>query len=443
MESYNTDDIIFALATPWAQSALALIRVSGEGCRKLLASCFSRPLALVQAANATLVHGYITDGKEGEKLDEVVAAIYTEGHGYTAEEAVEFTCHGSLFGLTKILALFKRLGMRSAQGGEFTFRAFLHGRMDLTQAEAVQELVASQSERSQALALSRLEGGLRQQITAAKQELLTILAAVEVQLDYAEDELDEFVFPRQRLAQLQHSISVLVSTYSVGRLYGEGARIVLAGATNAGKSSLFNLLLKQDRSIVSDVRGTTRDYIEADCSIQGIPIRLYDTAGLRESNDSIESQGIKKTEKLIGQADLVIYLIDSTEIAHIPPKDDKTLLVYNKSDLVKPPQGAMAISAQSGEGVSHLVETIASRLTSGLNSTGDEQVVVESERQHMLLNQSAEALQRSLELVDADVPLDIIAVELGDAMQNLGELTGEVTPADILHKIFSGFCVGK
>lgn len=443
MESYNTDDIIFALATPWAQSALSVIRVSGEGCRNLLASCFSRPSALVQAANATLVHGYITDGKEGEKLDEVVAAVYTEGHGYTAEEAVEFTCHGSLPGLTRILALFKRIGMRSAQGGEFTFRAFLHGRMDLTQAEAVQELVSSQSERSQALALSRLEGGLREQITAAKEELLTILAAVEVQLDYAEDELDEFIFPRQMLAQLQHSVSVLASTYSVGKMYGQGARIVLAGATNAGKSSLFNLLLKQDRSIVSNVRGTTRDYIEADCSIQGIPIRLYDTAGLRESSDSIENEGIKKTERLIGQADLVIYLIDSTDIAHIPPQDAKTLLVYNKSDLVKPPQGALAISAQSGEGVSSLVEAIASRLTSGFGSTGDEQVIIESERQHLLLEQTAEALKRALELVDADVPLDITAVELGDAMQNLGELTGEVTPADILHKIFSGFCVGK
>ncbi|MDT4761916.1 tRNA uridine-5-carboxymethylaminomethyl(34) synthesis GTPase MnmE [Sphaerochaeta sp. PS] len=443
MESYNRDDIIFALATAWAQSALAVIRVSGEGCTKLLSTCFSRPKALMDAQNATLVHGYLTDGPDGAVLDEVVAAVYTQGHGYTAEEAVEFTCHGSLPGLRRILSCFKRLGMRNAEPGEFTFRSFLHGRMDLTQAEAVQELVAAQSERSQAMALSRLEGGLREQINATKEQLLTLLAQVEVQLDYAEDELDEFTFPREALGVLFRSIALLAGTYSVGRLYGQGARIVLAGATNAGKSTLFNLLLKQDRSIVSDIKGTTRDYIEADCLIEGIPIRLYDTAGLRESSDTLESAGIRKTEQLIGQADLVVFLVDSSEVGHIPAKDERTLIVYSKSDLFPAPKGELAISAQSGQGIKGLVTAIANRLTSGFGATGDEQVVIESERQHSLLDSAAKALERALALVDMDVPLDIVAVELGEAMQNLGELTGEVTPADILHKIFSGFCVGK
>ncbi|HKL56925.1 MAG TPA: GTPase [Sphaerochaeta sp.] len=273
MESYNRDDIIFALATAWAQSALAVIRVSGVGCRQLLATSFSRPKALLNAENATLVHGYLTDGPKGPPLDEVVVAVYTQGHGYTAEEALEFTCHGSLPGIRRILSSFKRLGMRNAEAGEFTFRAFLHGRMDLTQAEAVQELVASQSERSQALALSRLGGGLKAQIEDSKEKLLTLLAHVEVQLDYAEDEVDDFTFPRHELMEIIEAITLLASTYAVGRLYGQGARIVLAGATNVGKSTLFNLLLKQDRSLVSDIKGTTRDYIEADCLIEGIPVR--------------------------------------------------------------------------------------------------------------------------------------------------------------------------
>lgn len=442
MKRYVTDDIIYALATAWAQSALAVIRVSGDGCRILLSTRFSRPKALLDAANATLVHGYLID-ENGLAIDEVVAAVYTDGHGYTKEESVELTCHGSLAVIKEILALFNRLGMRSAEGGEFTFRAFLHGRLDLTQAEAVQELVSSQSQRSRSLALGRLEGSLRSRISDMKEQLLGIVAAVEVQLDYAEDELDEFFFPRLQLVDLIKQIKDLSGTYQIGRLYRTGARIVLAGSTNAGKSSLFNLLLKQERSIVSPVRGTTRDYIEADMDVHGIPIRLYDTAGLRESEDAIENEGIRRTERLIGQADLVVYLVDSTELGHVPEEDERTLVVYNKSDLVKPPKGRMAISAQTGEGVLSLLDEIAKRLAKGSVATGDEQVVIESERQYTLLENAAQALQRSLVLVDQDIPLDITAVELGEALQNLGELTGEVTPADILQKIFSGFCVGK
>ncbi len=442
MRRYETDDIIYALATPWAQSALALIRVSGEGCRKQLAACFSRPKALLEAENATLVHGYLQTPEKG-RIDEVVLSIYTEGHGYTLEESVELTCHGSLSVIKEILQLFSQLGMRSAEGGEFTFRAFLHGRLDLTQAEAVQELVSSQSERSRSLALGRLEGSLKSRIGDLKQQLLTIMAAVEVQLDYAEDELDEFVFPRKALVSVSEALAMISSTYQVGRLYKMGARIVLAGSTNAGKSSLFNLLLKQERSIVSPVRGTTRDYIEADLSVEGIPIRLYDTAGLRESDDALETEGIRRTERLITQADLVVYLVDSTERDTIPQTDARTLVVYNKSDLVRPPNGTLAISAQTGEGISALLSEIAKRLTKGALHTGDDQLVIESERQYQLLKQAEQALKRALVLVDKDIPLDITAVELGEALDDLGQLTGEVTPADILETIFSGFCVGK
>ncbi|MGD9927138.1 MAG: GTPase, partial [Sphaerochaeta sp.] len=183
--------------------------------------------------------------------------------------------------------------------------------------------------------------------------------------------------------------------------------------------------------------------IEADLSIEGIPIRLYDTAGLRESSDSIESEGIRRTERLIGQADLVVFLVDSTMMGHVPEEDERTLVVYNKSDLAKPPQGKLAISAQSGEGVDRLLHEISTRLTSGFSVSGDELLIIESERQYQLLNASEVALIRALELVDEDIPLDITAVELGEALDNLGQLTGEVTPSDILETIFSGFCVGK
>lgn len=442
MSRYDTQDIIYALATPWGQSGLAVIRISGEGCARTLAPFFSRPNALVGAPNATLVHGYLAD-EGGQTLDEVVIAVNTQGHGYTAEEALEISCHGSLAVIQAILALLGRIGMRSAEAGEFTFRAFLHGRLDLTQAEAVEELVGSVSQRSRSLSLQRLQGRLGRHIAELKERLITVLASVEVQLDYAEDEVDEFVFPHDDLASLIGDIANLCDTYQVGRLYKEGAKVVLAGSTNVGKSSLFNLLLKEERSIVSPFRGTTRDYIEADIEIGGIPIRLYDTAGLRESEDVVEQQGIVRTERLIGEADLIIYLVDSTDLGHIPTEDERTIVVYNKSDLVRPAEGNLAISAQSGEGVGALLSEIERHLKQSLPEPSDGDLIIEGERQWRLLESARAALQRAQALSGAAAVLDIIAVELGEALTSLGELTGQVRSDDILERIFSGFCVGK
>ncbi|HPZ16034.1 MAG TPA: tRNA uridine-5-carboxymethylaminomethyl(34) synthesis GTPase MnmE [Sphaerochaeta sp.] len=442
MSRYDTQDIIYALATPWGRSGLAVIRISGEGCRASLSPFFSSPTALIEAKNATLVHGYLLD--EGNaRIDEVVLAINTRGHGYTMEEAIEISCHGSIAVIQAILSLLGRIGMRSAEAGEFTFRAFIHGRLDLTQAEAVEELISSVSQSSRSLSLSRLEGRLRERIDELKESLLTLLAAVEVQLDYSEDELDEFVFPRHALATLIESIGSLADTYQIGRLYKSGAKVVLAGSTNVGKSSLFNLLLKEERSIVSPYRGTTRDYIEADLEVGGIPIRLYDTAGLRESEDLVEQEGIVRTERLIGEADLIIYLVDSTDLGHIPAEDGRTLVVYNKSDLVRPAADTLAISAQSGEGVDRLLKAVEDRLKRSLPDIGEGNLVIEGERQWRLLEGAKGALVRALELSDSVDVLDVVAVELAEALTNLGELTGEVRSDDILDRIFSGFCVGK
>ncbi len=442
MSRYDTQDIIYALATPWGRSGLAVIRISGDGCKKVLAPCFSRPEALLAAPNATLVHGYLND-QEGQRIDEVVLAINTEGHGYTAEEAIEISCHGSIAVIQAILTLLGNLGMRSAEAGEFTFRAFVHGRMDLTQAEAVEELVSSVSQRSRSLSLARLAGKLRERIEELKQRLLTLLATVEVQLDYAEDEVDDFMFPLSDLDTLIADIARLAQTHQVGRLYKSGARVVLAGATNVGKSSLFNLLVKEERSIVSPYRGTTRDYIEADLEVGGIPIRLYDTAGLRESDDHVEQEGIVRTERLIGDADLVIHLVDPTDLAHVPDEDERTIVVYNKSDLVSVGPDKRAISAHSGEGVATLLETVEKRLRASLPQSGEEDLVIEGERQYHLLEGARVALEEARQLLAGDVALDVVAVELGEALSQLGELTGEVKSDDILDRIFSGFCVGK
>lgn len=444
METYNTDDIIFALATGWNQSALAVIRVSGPDCLTHVGECFSRPKSLLNAKNATLVHGYIVNEKKS-KIDEVVCAVNTEGHGYTKQEAVEISCHGSLAVIKAILEELAKHSMRQAKGGEFTLRAFLNGALDLTQAEAVHELVTSQSQMERALALGRLEGSLHNRIEELKQNLLKIMSVVEIQLDYAEDEVDDFEFPSEQLDELIRGIANLESTYETGRLYGQGIKIVLAGSTNAGKSSLFNLLLKQKRAIVSDVQGTTRDYIEASTQIMGVPLRLYDTAGLRESTDLIETAGIEKTKELIDMADVILYLVDGAEeecnIDKSIHENEKTILVYTKRDLRQ--REGLSISTITGEGITELFEAIIQKTSASLLISDDSKLIIESERQHNLLLEALGSLKEAVKLQSIDIGLDIVAVELNSALTSLGGLTGEITQDDILAKIFGDFCVGK
>ena len=303
MTSYNVDEPIYAPATAYAPSALAVIRLSGKNTIEMLSQAFSSPSRLNKAAGKTLVHGYILDD-ENVRIDEVVLAVYREGSGYTGEEAVEISCHGSLVVLRRLFTRLEQLGFKRAEKGEFTFRAFMHGRMDLTQAEAVEEIIHSKSEISQEKALDRLSGKLRDSLAAVKTRLVDILASLEVQLDYAEDEIiDEWVFPEAEVSSIISSLKALSSTYGASRIYREGAKVVLAGAANAGKSSLFNLLVKEDRAIVSPVPGTTRDFIETWIDLDGIPVRLFDTAGLRSSDDMVESEGIRRSEALMDDAE--------------------------------------------------------------------------------------------------------------------------------------------
>ena len=453
---YDTEDTIFALATPWGTSALAVIRISGPGSVALLAPCFSRSDALLQAPTHRIVHGILVDSTDGKAVDEVVAAVYREGHGYTGEESVELTCHGSIPGIEAIFSLLKKLGMRPANPGEFTFRAFMHGRLDLTRAEAVQEIVSAKSRTAQSLALNRLEGSLFDVLEHIKRDVLDALSVVEVQLDYAEDEIGgDIMFPFESIRSAQNRIDGLLSTYRIGRLYGQGAKIVLAGSTNAGKSTLFNLLLKQERSIVSDLHGTTRDFIEAEATIEGIPIRVYDTAGLRHASDHVEEEGIRRTERLIEQADLILLMLDGTERLHeeeeksngigMLRQDPRCIVVWNKTDLTvgRPPVGSFPLSAKSGTGIVELQLEIVKRLKKGSEPPGDDQIVIESARQKDALAQASEALGAAMRLVQEKIPLDIVAVELNEALNALGSLTGEVASADILEHIFSGFCVGK
>ena len=452
---YDTEDLITALATPWGESALAIIRTSGLNCIETIAACFLGQERLIKAESGTLHHDYFIDPETQEHLDEIVAAVYRAPSGYTGQESLEIFCHGSLPGIQRILETLHAAGFRDARPGEFTMRAFLNGKFDLTSAEAVQEIVSAKSKKAQALALGRLSGNLFHEIDTIKHELVTILSMIEVQLDYAEDEIEESIeLPITAILDLREKIAQLAATYSTGKLFSEGARVVLAGRTNSGKSSLFNLFLKEDRSIVSEIHGTTRDYIESWVTIRGIPVKLFDTAGYRESMDSIEEEGIRRSAKVAESADLILYLIDGMLGFTEENKNDlkqlsgevEIILVWNKADIAakKQPADSIAVSAVNGTGFSVLEENICTKLMgSGASVFRDSEIMIDSLRQKELLDRAAESLSEAVKTVEDKMPLDVTAPEISDAIDALGELTGEITSADILDRVFSGFCVGK
>ena len=449
MNPYNPHDIIFALATAWARSAIAVVRVSGEGCIEALSKSVrsSRDISKVKTNSAVFCH--LLDPADGSEVDDIVLTLYRDGHGYTGEEALEISCHGGLQVVKAVLAVMEKLGFRQALAGEFSLRAFLHGKMDLTRAEAVNELINSQGRSGQKMALNRLNGALFRRIDEIKAIILEIMSIVEVQLDYSEGEIGEDLdFPMDKLDEAISALNGIRNTYSTGRLFSQGARVVLAGPSNAGKSSLFNLLLKEERSIVSSAMGTTRDYIEAMCTIDGIPVRLYDTAGFRSLSESeIEEEGIRRSRSLMDAADVIIFMADATEAV---PADDpilsdpKCIAVLNKTDLCSTRQdGFISLSVTTGEGFDALCGALVSKLTSDIVMPDDSGLVIENERQKSDLQRAEKALGGAKTAVENDLPLDIVSLDIQEALQALGELTGEVTADDILDRIFGSFCVGK
>jgi tRNA modification GTPase len=305
----SPDDPIAALATPAASSALAVIRVSGPGSLELLSPLVARRFDPAAARGHTIHRCVVKDGDED--VDDVLIAVYKSPKSYTGEDGAEIFCHGSLPVIQRLLSLLARSGFRAAGPGEFTQRAFLNGRMGLTQAEAVNEIVRAKTDRARGLALQRLGGAIEDRVQKARDALLDLRASLEVLIDYPDEQTDSGV-DTEKLDNAERIVMELVHTYPQGRIYQEGVSVAIAGATNAGKSSLFNLLLRQDRAIVSEIHETTRDWLEGTASIQGIPVRLFDTAGLRAATDALEIQGLKKTHEVIDSADAVLYLVDGT-----------------------------------------------------------------------------------------------------------------------------------
>ena len=455
--NYTLDDEIAAIATALAPAALGIVRTSGVRSLELISRFFSRPQALLQAKGHSLVYGWIQD--EGVKIDEVVLCVYRAPKSNTGENAVEIICHGGPSIVRAIYRLCIKNGFREAERGEFTFRSFIHGKADLTRAEAVREIIDSKTNTAQQKAAGRLSGTVFREIETIKTDLMTALAALEVGIEYPEDEetiadsFDETLL-KKPLAALQQ----LAASWQTEKIYQTGVRLVLAGKTNAGKSSLFNALLKEDRAIVSDIHGTTRDWLEAELDFKGIPAHIFDTAGLRATEDTIEAIGVQRSVELASAADIVLYLIDGTK----PPAEEDNafierntvplIIVQTKADkeqtellpaaLQRYP--AVSLSSKTGVGLDMLIDTVVRLVTADTAlPMQDAGVSLGTERQKEAVTAAFEAARHALEAGRSGYPIDAVIQDVEDAVHALGSVTGEVRSDDILDKIFSGFCVGK
>ena len=453
--SYGDGSPITAFATVPGRSALTLIRCSGKGTHELAAKIFSLPEKLTQADGNTVIHGWIV--AHNECVDDVLVSVFRAPKSYTGEDSLDISCHGGNAAGQAVMTALRAVGFRDALPGEFTFRAFMNGKLDLTRAESVMELVSARTDKARGNAVNRLSGVLEKEISAIKKKLVEVLSGAEIFLDYSDDEISASVeeiagrlpgekLAREALARLQK----LAQSWRLERIYQEGILAVIVGRPNSGKSSLFNLLLKEERSIVTEIPGTTRDWIEAWVSIGGIPVRLADTAGLRDSSDLVEKIGVERSRNLLETADIVLYLIDGE--AGITNEDTLLIdslaiphiVIWNKTDIAPAPDEVLAVSAKTGEGIAELLESIQTAIA--VNAENADSAVSASlgtERQKNLVDTAVTALQEALNLAEKGEPLDLVSPLLREAVNALGEITGEVSTADILEEMFSKFCVGK
>ena len=456
MYDYNTGDTIVALATPKGTGAIAVVRLSGKDAVSLTANFFSGNKDLQQAAPNTVHYGKIHD-ESGNIIDEVLVSIFKAPKSYTGEDVVEISCHASPYIIRELLRLFIANGARPAKEGEFTMRAFLNGKMDLSQAEAVADLITSKTKLTHDIALKQMKGGFSSEIKILREKLLEFMSLIELELDFSEEDV-EFA-DRDQLRMLVKDILTkiekLKKSFELGNVLKNGVPVVITGRPNAGKSTLLNALLNDDRAIVSEIAGTTRDTIEEELNIDGILFRFIDTAGIRKAKDKIESLGIEKTMEKIQKAALVVYIYDITaqsgkevkeDLASLNiPQDTPVLTVANKIDKFEgefiPAEGEIALSAKNKYNLENLKSAIYHSVINNELDTGD--TIVTNERHYHLLSKAYEVLGNVLAGLDEAIPGDLLALDIRQANIYLGEITGTISTDDILGNIFGKFCIGK
>lgn len=451
-------DTIVAVSTGESIAAIAMIRLSGPRAVDIADEVFKGDI-LEDAASHTAHFGKIIDEKD-EVIDEVVITVFRSPRSYTAEDVVEISCHGSPYIIKEIMALLVRQGARPADPGEFTMRAFLNGRMDLSQAEAVADLISSQSKAAHDMAMQQMRGGVSSEIKTLREKLLDFVSLIELELDFGEEDV-EFA-DRKKLQKLVEEITTLTqrlkNTFHLGNAIREGIPTVLAGRPNAGKSTILNKLLQEDRAIVSSTPGTTRDTIEEILMIEGIQFRLIDTAGIREAHDEIESIGIQKTMEKIEQASILVYVFDVTELdasdvlrdlGAIKPGNAKIILAANKMDLrpTANPEDWMfegiqvvPLSAISNMNIPYLIEVIGESVKKDIPH---DIPMISSLRHYHALDRTEERLKAVMEGITSGVTHDFVAQDIRQALYHLGEITGEISSDDVLGNIFGRFCIGK
>lgn len=456
------EDTIAAVATAYGEGGIGIIRISGEETLPILQEIFEFHGDTDTFTSRRMTYGKIIDKEKNQIIDEVLAVYMKGPKTYTAEDVVEINCHGSMVSLRKTLALVLRKGARLAEPGEFTKRAFLNGRLDLSQAEAVIDMIRAKTDKSFDVAVSQLEGRLSLKVEEIRQRLLDLLVDITVNIDYPDEDIEEMTYEKleESIVETQDMIEKLLATSSTGRMTREGIKIAIVGKPNVGKSSLMNGLLKETRAIVTDIPGTTRDTIEEVLSIRNIPVYLMDTAGIRETSDKVEKMGIEKSKEAFNQADFILFLLDGSrpleeEDLQIMEflKERKSLVLINKRDLGEaisieeiaaklPASQVIEASLLKGQGITEIEDAVED-LVYGGEIVQKESMMVNNVRHIELLEQAVKSLTDALHMSERREALDFIEVDVKNAYERLGEIIGETVSDDIINEVFARFCLGK
>jgi len=444
---YN--NTVCAISTPYGSGGIAVIRVSGERSIMIVDQLFHGRKPLTEAKAYTVHYGEIT--RDNEVLDQVLVSVFRAPHSFTGEDIVEIACHGSLYIQQALLQWLVDAGCQLAKAGEFTQRAFLNGKMDLTEAEAVADLIAAQSKAEKDLALTQLRGGISQELAKLRERLLTFTSLVELELDFADHEELEFA-DRSQLEELadeiDQKISNLTNSFKTGNAIKNGLPVAIIGAPNVGKSTLLNALLGEERAIVSDIQGTTRDTIEDTLVLGGMLFRFIDTAGMRQTEDTIENMGIERSRQAAQRATIIIHLIDATHpvdiLGEIDNIDDKLVLtVYNKVDLMpsfSQTDDVVGISAKLGN-IEVITNQLVAYASEQLNTHNA--ITISNTRHYESLSKALDAIHRVKNGLQMQISGEFLSMDLQDCLSALGEITGHITSQEVLNNIFSKFCIGK
>ena len=458
-----TDDTIAAISTALGEGGIGIVRISGDKSMNILKKVFksAKGKDVSKLHSYSMMHGYIVDPKTNEKIDEVIVSYMKKPSTYTREDVVEINCHGGMIAVRRVLQLTLDNGARLAEPGEFTKRAFLNGRIDLSQAEAVMDLIRAKTDESMKIALEQSEGKLSGQVEKINNKILDILAHIEAEVEFSEEDIDEVVNEKviKDCEEVKGQMEDLLKNADKGKILREGLNVIIVGKPNVGKSSLLNALLEEKRAIVTDVPGTTRDTIEEYINIDGIPVKLIDTAGIREARNEVEKIGVERTKECIDKADLILFMIDGSreiddedmKIVEIAKNRD-VIVIINKHDLPmnvdieyikktfynKP---VLYVSVKTNEGISSIKEEITNFVYKGKVSVKD--IYVTNIRHKKALNDAIESIENGITTIKNGYPIDMASIDIKDAYLKLGEITGKTVSEDIIDRIFTNFCIGK